>query len=1079
MLRHATRAGAEVGQTLHRACAFLLTLSVMLSVAVFGGAWRLSKGPVNLAFLKNRVEQAVNSGIAPARMTIGGVSIAWRGFSHGLDQPLILRVTDLTVREAEGAAGIHIPVAEAALSARWLVLGRILPRAVTLEGPRLVLLRNEDGTVSFDIGNGAGDDTDVSPLTGLLAALGAPMETDLQAGGGRFSQLSAVSIHGSTLLLDDRLLGVTLAAERADVDLFRHKGGGTNRQATIVLVLGEQKAVLKGQFDMPRAARSVHVAASLSPVTPRTVAASVPLLAPFAALDVPLTLDGEADLGLDLTPAHLRLHASAGTGKVYTRTGSIPVRRAEFVVAGTPEQVSLERAVVELQPAHGAAISTLAGSGQIAHQGGRLTAALHLALDHTDFADLPALWPTDFSPPTRAWITENIPVGTAHDGKFDLVLEKADGAPDVALTKAVGTMEGEDIAVAWLTGVPRVEQAKAHLVLTDPDKVEIDVRSGRQTVNGADPIAIQSGHVTIVGLSQKDQTATVQCDASGSLPSAIALLKEPRLRILDAHPMDLRAPAGDVRMSLHAVVPLALKLQIDDVTIHGTCTLNKIHLTGISAGRDLDDATFALDVDTSHLALKGTGRVAGIPANIDAMMDFRSGPPSQALQRYTASGRATAGQLTDAGLDTQGALAGEVGLNLVFSEYRNGDGDLTADADLTQAELIVSPLGWRKPPGGAAKASARVTLTKDTMTGIDRLTIDGAGIQLRGGATASAGRLDTIRLDRAVLGRTDVSGAIRLPKGGPIAVDLAGPALDVAAKLQEKTAKQNPAAPPGPPWSMRGRFDRVFLAHDQNADQVAVAAENDGTVFHSLTVTGKSGPGKAFSMRITNVPVAGGHASRRLAIDVEDSGSLLHGLDVTNSIQGGVLTASGDFDDSARDHPLSGTLEISEFRVSHAQGLGKLLQAVTLYGLVDALGGPGLSFSQLTAPFQLNGDALVLRDARAFSPSLGLTAHGWIDRGGDRLDLEGTLVPAYVFNSLPGKIPLLGRLFSAEEGGGMFAMNYSLRGSTDNPTVVANPLSVVTPGILRGMFGIFDQSPTRPPPPPLDRETAGGNVQKP
>jgi hypothetical protein len=88
------------------------------------------------------------------------------------------------------------------------------------------------------------------------------------------------------------------------------------------------------------------------------------------------------------------------------------------------------------------------------------------------------------------------------------------------------------------------------------------------------------------------------------------------------------------------------------------------------------------------------------------------------------------------------------------------------------------------------------------------------------------------------------------------------------------------------------------------------------------------------------------------------------------------------------------------------------------------------------------------------------------------LDLEGTVVPAYVFNSLLGRIPLIGRLFSAETGGGLFAMSYSLRGPTANPSVAANPLSALTPGILRGMFGLFDR-------PALDRSTATGNAPLP
>jgi hypothetical protein len=40
---------------------------------------------------------------------------------------------------------------------------------------------------------------------------------------------------------------------------------------------------------------------------------------------------------------------------------------------------------------------------------------------------------------------------------------------------------------------------------------------------------------------------------------------------------------------------------------------------------------------------------------------------------------------------------------------------------------------------------------------------------------------------------------------------------------------------------------------------------------------------------------------------------------------------------------------------------------------------------------------------------------------------------------------------------------------------VANPLSALTPGILRGMFGLFDQTPAARQT-PLDHAGTGGNV---
>jgi hypothetical protein len=64
-------------------------------------------------------------------------------------------------------------------------------------------------------------------------------------------------------------------------------------------------------------------------------------------------------------------------------------------------------------------------------------------------------------------------------------------------------------------------------------------------------------------------------------------------------------------------------------------------------------------------------------------------------------------------------------------------------------------------------------------------------------------------------------------------------------------------------------------------------------------------------------------------------------------------------------------------------------------------------------------------------------------------------VPAYFFNSLPGRIPLIGELFSPQKGGGVFAANYSIDGKLADPDVSLNPLSALAPGVLRSFFDLF------------------------
>jgi len=73
------------------------------------------------------------------------------------------------------------------------------------------------------------------------------------------------------------------------------------------------------------------------------------------------------------------------------------------------------------------------------------------------------------------------------------------------------------------------------------------------------------------------------------------------------------------------------------------------------------------------------------------------------------------------------------------------------------------------------------------------------------------------------------------------------------------------------------------------------------------------------------------------------------------------------------------------------------------------------------------------------------------------LNLQGTIIPSYTLNNVVGKVPLVGTMLTGGEGQGIFAARYSVEGSDAAPEVSVNPLSILTPGFLRGVFDIFDQ----------------------
>ena len=156
-------------------------------------------------------------------------------------------------------------------------------------------------------------------------------------------------------------------------------------------------------------------------------------------------------------------------------------------------------------------------------------------------------------------------------------------------------------------------------------------------------------------------------------------------------------------------------------------------------------------------------------------------------------------------------------------------------------------------------------------------------------------------------------------------------------------------------------------------------------------------------------------------------------------------------------------MKVTGYRIIDAPILTRVLSFMALTGIVEALEGKGLAFDVLDIPFVLGPGPLEIKDANATGTSLGFTSSGTIYTYADVVDVSGTVVPAYAINSMLGHIPVLGDIFTGgEKGGGVFAINYTMSGPTDDPKVTINPLSALTPGIFRNVFDIFGDIGSKP-----------------
>jgi hypothetical protein len=673
-------------------------------------------------------------------------------------------------------------------------------------------------------------------------------------------------------------------------------------------------------------------------------------------------------------------------------------------------------------------------------------------------AELRRWWPEGIADGVRSWILPNITAGTASNGRWRLAAEAATDLSGLELTAVEGSLDVRDATVHWLRPIPPLEGATG-TVGFGLSEVQLRATAARQQ---GQPVQARDALLRFLFPPGEMPTAEMRIDLAGSLPGVLAVLQHPRLRLFERRPLPLRDPRGTLEGTVSIGFPLLNDLPVEQVSVNARAQLRQVRLADILMGRPLERGQFDLTVDTEGLRVTGTATLAEISARLGVEMDFRTGPASQVVMRETVIASPSAAQLAALGLATEELVRGPVALDVRTERRRNGAGLVQVRADLREAALAIEPLGWSKPAGQNAGAEALLRLSGERLTAIESFRIEAPSLLLRGSAAFGQGT----RLTRATIaeGRIEASrfAGEAVPPSDPDGtwqVALRGAALDLRrtfAQEDAETAAPAPAAEPGLALAIDGRFGRVLLGPGRELAAVAAEVLVDGRgVVRQGQVSGQAGPGGAFQATI-----AAEGSGRALRLTAEDAGALLGSFDVLHSLEGGRLSVVARYAHNAPGAPLSGTAEMENFSVRNAPGFAKLLQAMTLYGLVEALSGPGLSFARLVAPFTLTPETLALADARAFSASLGLTAKGRLDRRRRRLAVEGTIVPAYIFNSLLGNIPLLGRLFSPEAGGGVFAATFQLQGPIDDPQVRVNPLAALTPGFLRGLFGLGQ--PTSP-----------------
>lgn len=1035
-----------------------LGTTVLVLAAWFG--YRLSEGPVSLSFLSPYIENALEDPKGAYSVTLDQTVLVWNRDTRALE------IRAENVRAVAGTQEVIASVPEmlVTLSGPALMRGKITPRLLAFRHPTLRLKRDAGGNIQF----GMGDEVKEAGSGGLSDALEEfliPPEPDSPA-----AQLRRIDIIGADFDIEDARTGTSWHAPRADLRFSRDRGGviGNGR---FDLVLDGEPAHLDLDGRYVAADRDIQGSLSFSGLRPAALAGLVSAWPQLAALHLPTggSVSGRYNLDRGLSDLRFDLVAGQGVLDLSPWLGvSWPVQSVALhgSLAAELGTANLDELRVDLGQ------GVLSATGSVGDLTGATALNADLHIDQIPVELVKKLWPPALAVNPRTWIEANLSDGRIHDISAKLTAHRtqnAAAAGDFQLDHIGGEMFMDGVTVQYLAPMPPVHNAKGKATF-DADAFDIALAEGELF-----GLRLQEGRVLLGGLSAADQTAVIGIRLAGPASDVFRVIDSKPLGWAQTFGVQPAKVGGDAVVALNLAFPLLNNLRLEQMKVHAQAQTSQFSLPDAAIGLDVTDGALALDIDAKGMDVTGRLALGGIPADLRWHENFVKG--AGVKSRYEISGILDDAQRRIVGLE--GApfqppfLTGPVPVDLVASLLESGKGDVDIKAGLTRAAMKLDSLNWSKQPGVVGEASALLRLSGGRLTELPRFSVTTAnGLSVQGQGSFENGALRRVVFQRAKWARSDLSGAMQIKPDGSLALDIEGASFDArevaggeaSDPSTDRAPVKAPARPEPPqtppvrpddlvPLDIRARLDRIWLSDDGAVRDVSGNLVRGRRDWRQVRLDGRLPGGAPLHVELT--PSAGNH--RDLHVGSTDAGALFKTMGIFDNLVGGRLQLDARYDDADSRQPLSGQINVADYQLVKAPALARLLTVAALTGILEVLQGEGIHFSTLEAPFTLVDGVLELKDARAAGTSLGLTAKGQLDLDRDLYALEGTVVPMYALNSALGNLPLLGSLFSAEKGGGVFAMNYSMSGPMEDPRILVNPLSALTPGMFRRIFDIFDK----------------------
>ena len=719
----------------------------------------------------------------------------------------------------------------------------------------------------------------------------------------------------------------------------------------------------------------------------------------------------------------------------------------------------------------------IALSGSASNIGSKPAAKIHGVVSPMPVSFLKVLWPTFVAHGARDWIGTNIAAGRITGGEFnanltsDIIanLDRDGDVPDSAASLRLGLA---GLQIYQIKGLPPIEAKAAtarlagrRFVLDIPSDAQMAMPSGRT-------VAFADGQFIIDDLRPRIPNGEVRFKGAGEAAAVMELLDQPPLGYVKAVGFKPDLINGQVSTSFDIKFPLLRDLKFKQMDLSGKARVSDLKSKGLPSGLVVNGGAVNFDISQTAIGANGDLKLNGVPISLTWQRIFDAPPEKQPTLRVAGIFSEKARE--DLGFNINHILRGDLPIALALSLQKDTAPAIAVEANLTNNDIFLTAIGWRKPPGQKATITFDLNQRQDNFLVLDNLALTGDGLGINGHILLNEKRriagFSFPEFSTNALTRLQING--ELTPQNILKIQAKGPSYDgrqffrslfSAGKLAEN--QPNPKDEPG--LDLNVEIETVFGFYDTTVKSVVVDAKRRNGKLTYMDVAGRLNGEAPLVAHVEQKQTD----QRMLIADATDAGSAFRMVGFYADARGGQMQLRVNLDAGATEK--TGVLDARNFQVTGDQVVGKVMSKADQESARRKPGAPGsgfsgdtLQFDRLYVPFTVGSGQFVLHDAVINGPVLGATLRGRIDYGRDTINLSGTYVPFYGLNAVLGGLPILGDILNGRQGEGMLGITFAVQGKTSNPDVLVNPVSMLAPGFLRQAFEFENQSQQQAPTPP-------------